>query len=594
MSATPGALSHVQLHLVSNLETLWACARWAGERREGPLCADTESAGLDPHRHRNRLIQLGDMNHGWAFPADLWGGAALEILTAYAGEIGFHNSPYDVRVMNVQHGWQPRWERTHDTLIATHLLDSMRDARLKVLAGREVDPRAVAGEKILHDAMSAQGWTWATVPVDYPGYWAYGALDPVLTAHLWHKYGSKVLSDYPGPYDLERATTRIAVGMMTAGMRIDRGFIREHIETMGQWQVQAMEWLKRYHGITTVNSNEQLGRAFERAGIQIVLWTPKGKPQMDKEALAFYRTQYPQHEPLIKTVIKARKVADIIGDHLTKYLSLADANDHVHCTIHTCRARTSRMSVTEPALQTLDRDEPVIRGCFVPDPGEVLVTIDADQIEARLCAHFSGDRRMIEMFHHADVSGISFFRQMMGDIYGIPYQETSKKDPRYTWAKNATYSWTYGAGLDKMAVTAGVTQDQMSPIYYGLKSNYPGVVALMKKLIREGRASSGRPYVTTPFGRRLYGDPGKEYALLNTLIQGHAGEILKNGAVKLDAAGMGRFLRLFIHDEIMMSVPKSMAAEVLAAATEILTDRTSYAVPLTWGGAILEDRWVKQ
>ena len=44
----PGALDDVTLHLVNNLDELWACARWAGERRDGPLFADTESSWAQP------------------------------------------------------------------------------------------------------------------------------------------------------------------------------------------------------------------------------------------------------------------------------------------------------------------------------------------------------------------------------------------------------------------------------------------------------------------------------------------------------------------------------------------------------------------
>jgi DNA polymerase-1 len=235
----------------------------------------------------------------------------------------------------------------------------------------------------------------------------------------------------------------------------------------------------------------------------------------------------------------------------------------------------------------------VVRGAFIPSPGNVFVTVDADQIEARLGAHFSGDQRMIAMFAEADRTGIDFFRQMAAQIHGTTIGDMPKSDQRRQVTKNAAYSWQFGAGLEKMAVTAGVTVDQMRPVHSGLNVLYPGIGALMKKLIRQGRASGGMPSVVTPTGRRLFSSPGKEYTLLNTLIQGHAGEILKQDAVNLDAAGYGPYMRLFVHDEILFEFPREHAEQALSDITRILTDRENYAVPITWGGTIMEERWAK-
>jgi hypothetical protein len=92
-----GVLDSVQLHKVDSADQLDACRRWLGERRD-VLCVDTESGGLSVYRDRHRLTQLGDLNHGWAFPPG-WFGAANEMVSKYTGRIGFFNSGYDWRVL---------------------------------------------------------------------------------------------------------------------------------------------------------------------------------------------------------------------------------------------------------------------------------------------------------------------------------------------------------------------------------------------------------------------------------------------------------------------------------------------------------------
>lgn len=584
-----GILDQVQLHLVDSLAALDECRRWAGQRRPEPLGVDTESAGLNVARDRCRLIQLGDCRAGWAFPADGWGGAAAEIIRDYPGELVMFNSPYDWRVLARWAGMTPRWERTHDGQLSCHIADSMRPQALKARAALDIDPRAMAGEQALHDGMSKQGWTWATVPANWAGYWAYGALDPVLTAHM-HQCHLPAVTAHRAAYDLERAYARICADMMTAGMMIDVPFVERTIAKINAYVEGSMAWLKANYGVTSVESNDQVGRALNQAGIPTAAWTGTGKPSISKDTLRLYVSMYPEHADLLQMITWCRKGSSITGRYLGKFLELRDTDDVIHYSIHSTGARaTGRSSVTDPPMQTYDRDEPVIRGAYIPRPGCVFITIDADQIEARLAAHFSRDPRMIADFHECDRLGLKFFIVMASKIYGC---QISKTDPRYTMTKNATYGQLYGAGLEKAAATAGVPVEQMRPAYEGLQQLYPRTGDLMRRLIREARAMR-RPGVQTLTGRWLWCHPGREYALTDYKCQGSAAEIMKQGAVSLAAAGLGEYLRLTIHDEFLLECPAGIAPDVLRTAEQVLTDRENFAVPLTWSGTILEREWRK-
>ena len=566
----------------------------SGERDRSAF--DTESAGLNPYRDECRLIQIGDLHTGWAAPAKLWGGGILEILRDYEGELAAHQSPYDWRVIRQFSGLELNWARIQDTLIACKLYDSLALNGLKPWSARNTDPRAIIGEQVLKEAMARNHWTWGTVPIDYPGYTAYAALDPVLTAHAWRKTGPSALGVYRRAYDMERATARIAAKMMDTGMLLDVPYIERAIEKLIAWEAQAMTWLRSEFGITSVNSGAQIERALHSVGIPTIAWTEKGAASFDKDALKLYASSYPQHRYLIETIGYARKTDKIVNTHLRKFLDLRDGDDVIHATINTMQARTSRQSVTDPPMQTFDRDVPVIRGAYRPRPDNAFVTIDADQIEARLGAHFSGDPGLIRMFHDADESGIDFFRLMAGQIFQTDPRQVDKKDIRRQLSKNSTYAKLYGSGLEKMALTAGVPVEQARPVYTAFGQLFPGPERRMNQLIRAAKAefaAGRRGYVTTPTGRRLYVDRGKEYAGLNYEFQGHAAEILKQGVIELDAAGFGPMLRLTIHDDVVLESPSEYAEQVLQEAKRILTNRETYAVPITWDGKILSERWQK-
>jgi DNA polymerase I-like protein with 3'-5' exonuclease and polymerase domains len=424
MAETDGILDRVTLHRVNDLDTLDEFRRWLGQPRQ-LLCADTESAGLNSYRDRHRLTQVGDLWDGWAFGPG-WFGAVNEVISRYPGRIGWFNSGYDWQVLQHWDGVRPRWEATDDAQLAAHIHDSQRVNKLKPRAAIEIDRRAAAFERTMNEGMAANKWNYATVPEDWAPYWQYGALDPVLTAHLLAKFLPVVRGQFSRNYDLELAYARCCANMSTAGMMIDRPYIHEWMRKITDWSAPASAWLRDYWGVTNPGSNEQVGHALDRAQVPILKRTPTGKPKADKDTLELYAAMYPEASHLINALISVKKAESIITRCFAKFLDLAGDDDVVHASIHSTGAqRTGRSSVSDPPLQQRYRDVPQIRGSFIPRPGHVFVSWDADQIEARLAAHFSRDRRMIADFAEADATGQSFFLIQAAGIYR---EQITKKD----------------------------------------------------------------------------------------------------------------------------------------------------------------------
>jgi hypothetical protein len=236
---------------------------------------------------------------------------------------------------------------------------------------------------------------------------------------------------------------------------------------------------------------------------------------MDKDALLYYQVQHPEAGEVLKTVQGLRRSEKIISTYFENFLELMTPDERLHCAIHPCAAKTSRMSSSDPNLQNLPRDDNLVRGAIIADEGHTLISADFGQIEMRMAAHFSGDKNLIETFKKADETGDPFFLQVADQVFG---ERISKKDPRYTLIKNVGYGRIYNAGVEKLAATAGVTVEQMRPVYQMFSDRFPGLDAFSRKTINEGRSNSsemGKPYVQTPTGRRLVADPGSEYKLVN-------------------------------------------------------------------------------
>jgi DNA polymerase-1 len=588
-----GPLSTVKVHFVDSIDTLMEMKRWAGERRETPMGVDTESGGLSAWHTKLRTIQVGDKHHGWCVPWDQWGGGALEILQTYEGGFTWHNLPHDAKFMKVHTGYDIPWHRTDDTLIGARIQDPTRPAGLKPLVSKLIDKTALIGQKVLDDSMKKQGWTWATVPINFGAYWAYAALDPVLNCHLWEKIIPDVQQRFGIVYDLEMAIVRIATKMMLKGAQLDPVYIEVEREKLQQFSTEARLWLKITYGITSPLSAGQISRALTELGVEISIFTDAGAPKMDKGTLEFYQktSLNPRVQELCQYVLAVRHADKLKGTYLDAFMDLADSDGILHASINTLAARTSRMSMSDPNLQNLPRDDKMIRGSIVPREGNVLVTCDLDQVEARLGAHFSEDPGLIEAFRIADNGGTDFFCTVASGIYGDDI--TNKKDPRRQPTKNVFYGSLYGAGARKMAETAGIPFEQMDPVKRAFDAAYPGLKETLERVYREAMARD-KPYIITPFGRHIPLDKERAFTQgLNSLIQGHAAEVFKVNLTRMEAAGLDEYLLLPVHDEVIADVPREMADEVAREISECMSDDTTYRVKISAGTDILAERWQK-
>lgn len=494
------------------------------------------------------------------------------------------SSKFDARFISKDTGYKWPWHRTHDTMTMAHLDDPLRPKGLKPLSAKLVDPQAASAQKLLSQGMSDNHWTWETVPIDYTYYWIYAAMDPVLTCHIYEKLAPAVFSQYKEAYDIELGATRVIAQMEAKGARINPAYCRDKATSLRQYAQDARTWLHDVHGIDKPTP-AKLTAYFLEHDHQLTKKTKSGNSlAMDKDVLDKLVLS---GDPVAATVLNIRKAEKTVTTYLDNLISSADEHDRVHPNIWVAGARTSRMSITDPALQTLPRTDPTVRTAFIPSEGNVLISCDADQIEARLMAHFSQDPGLIAAFHSEE----DFFCQIASGIFG---EKIVKGDPRRQLTKNTIYGKLYGAGALKMAETAGIDESIMVSVVRKFDTSFPGVKAMQKaidKVANQRLHDTGVAYINTPTGRRLAADDGKGYTLTNYLIQSHAAEILKRGICNLDAALPGEYMILPVHDEVVFDVPADEVDDVKRLIEETLTDMDTYAVPITWSADVMTTDW---
>jgi DNA polymerase I-like protein with 3'-5' exonuclease and polymerase domains len=599
-SERPRGLADVQLHLVDSLDDALRLKTWLSEDRgrDGVLAFDTESTGLDPAVDRVRLVQVGDSNEGWAIPLDDWRGLVKEVIRDWDGYWVMHNAKFDVAMMSQGEGIEFPLHRVHDTRYMCHILNPLEPTALKTQAAKYIDPMAASMQRQLDDLLAADRYSWATIPITREGptsvYWIYGALDPVLTHRLFELKYPGTMAEAPMAYDIELAVAWVTMFMERRGVRVDREYTTlkgfEFDVEFNELSRQCMvEW-----GVKP-NASADVIKVLLADGVKLQKFTPGGAYSLDKEVLDSL------DHPLANLVKRRRRLEKMQSTYIRRFLEHSERDGRLHPRINTIggsgksaresggmsAVKTSRMSMDTPNLQQLPRGDDditsAIRNCIVASENSTLVLTDADQIEMRVMAHLSGDEGMQRAF----MSDVDFFTALARNVYHAP--DLVKSDPRRQVTKNYGYATIYGAGIPKLAKTAGVSEDEIRKLDALFNQAYPGVKAMQRGIEREAMQrlrNEGMAYSRSPLTNRRYAAvEGKEYALVNYTIQGMSAEILKIKLLQLHAAGLGEYMILPVHDEVILDVPDDDLVEVIHAVHDIVNDENLLSIPLTWGVA---------
>jgi DNA polymerase-1 len=592
------SLDDVELHLVDDIESVTALGNWLGERRPvNALGIDTETGGFDRIKDALRLVQVGDGQQGWAIPWERWGGLIEAIIARWDGDWILHNAPFDLAFLDREGVKLPR-SRIHDTMVQSRINESHMSMALKSQASRHIDS-AAAG---LQADLAGTKWTWDNVPITYGPYWQYGALDPVLTYRLHEFHYPTVMSNAPAAYDLEMAVLWVVQNMERYGTHVDRETASRRLTQFTDHCEQIEKWTLSEYNVKA-GSNASIIEILEGHGYAFSKPTKSGAKALDAEVLGGI------DHPLAQAVLARRQAQKMASTYLRFYVERSDENDLIHPNFNTLGARTSRMSCSDPNLQNLprlgtSRFGDVVRNCFTSryvDQSYInklndantaytvadavqhgsLIMSDFDQIEMRMLAHFAQEQGMIDAFKSDGDFFVNLARQIFQDDTIV------KKDPRRQITKNAGYAKIYSAGIQKFALTAGVSVAQARDFLARFDALYPRVRAFQNEVLAtamQRQNEVGIAYARSPLtGRRHVADRRKEYALINYLVQGAAAEVNKMKLLELDAAGLGDFMFATVHDEVLLDVPGDRVLDTVDTLNKIMNDSTMLSVPITAG-----------
>jgi DNA polymerase-1 len=327
-----------------------------------------------------------------------------------------------------------------------------------------------------------------------------------------------------------------------------------------------------------------LGR---RSNRYLCPYEKSGEPSLDAEVLAEIALKDDDAAYLARDILKARR-AKHYGDYIRTMFAQLGTDGRIHPNVRPMQAATHRMSVTGVPVQQFPREDPRPRGCIHADAGQVILSADYAQVEFRVGAAVSGDPVM-----RADIlNGVDLHAATATAMFGETFTKLERQRAK-----------PVGFGRLYMGTARGIHAGMMKadpetcpPIglvkkgIAGYDRRYRGSIQWGNRLM--GQVKAGNPVLVTATGRPLIVD--KPWAAPNYAIQSVARDIFAHGINRLWKTGLGHYLRLVVHDEVVMSIPsdEAEALHIMDAVQEAMST-TFKGIPIITEAQLLGERWAK-
>lgn|GEM_PF-996964 len=550
---------------------------WLNTRTEAPLALDTETSGLQVFgRSFNiRLVQVGDTREAWVLQWSVFRDIITECIRRHKRWL-LHNAAYDLQVLNRVAGIriEEMTARVMDTIILSKLVEPHRRGghKLKPLSEQYVDENALDTADGLNDHFRRLGFTkdtgWALIPIDDELYNRYAGLDVIYTARLYEALAPLVRQKLLVELAQFEHTIQGYLNLMRRkGIRIDAGYAARQREEFLREGEEHLRVVREQYGLENLNSTRQVERALLESGAELIERNKTGY-KVGKEVLLPLAGMdeywgdiegFENPNPLARHIALGKRSFRFADAYLGKFLDLMDEAQRIHPNVTGLEARTSRMAVSDPPLQQLPAGDWKVRRAIVADPGMDIISADYAQIEMRLVAELANIRRMKE----AILNGLDLHGYTAELAYGPGYTKQNR-----THMKGAGFGIVYGGGAKGLAPKLGISLAQSTAVVRAYNRVYPEIKRYSNKLQRDAKRNGME--LRSPTGRILALDRDRTYAAINYMIQSTAADVLKNAMEALFTGGLGEYLLMPVHDELIAQAPTEDAEDVARAIRETM------------------------
>lgn len=324
-------------------------------------------------------------------------------------------------------------------------------------------------------------------------------------------------------------------------------------------------------GEFNINSPKQLGEIlFIKLGLK-----PKNQKKTGSGALSTKESELEKMRdmhPIIPFIFEYREFQKLLSTYIDVIPDLLDSNDRLHAKFLQAGTTTGRLASSDPNLQNIPNHSELgknIRRAFIAEKNNVLLSIDYSQVEIRIAAFLSNDKKLIDIFKN----GEDVHTAVASEVFGVSKDKVDKEMRRK--AKVINFGIMYGMGVNSLKVQLDSTREEAQKYLDEYFNKFSGLARYLENVKAETEKLG---YTETFFGRRRYFEGMRskipfiramaERMAINAPIQGTEADLIKLAMVKIDEFIKKESLQekvkltLQVHDELVYEVAEDMADKV--------------------------------
>jgi DNA polymerase-1 len=471
------------------------------------------------------------------------------------------NIKYDAHVF-LNHGIHLKGIK-HDTMLQSYVTESHQSHGMDNLSLRHLGHTCVSYEDVAGKGVNQLKFNQVDINVASH----YSSEDADVTLQLNQFFNPTIESDVSLKFiyeNIEMPAAGVLLKIERNGVLVDDKKLNAQSHEIGKKILLLEEEAYQLAGqpFNLASPKQLQDILFNKLGIKSLKKTPSGAPSTDEEVLQDLALDY----PLPKLLLEHRSLSKLKSTYTDKLPKMINANTgRIHTSYNQAVAITGRLASSDPNLQNIPirtLEGRKIREAFIANEGSSILSADYSQIELRIMAHLSQDKRLLEAFKNNE----DIHKSTAAEIFGCDLGSVSQEQRRY--AKVINFGLIYGMSVFGLSKSLGIERSAASNYIETYFARYPGV----KRYMEEAKLfAKDKGYVETFFGRRLWipeinssngiRRAAAERAAINAPMQGTAADLIKLAMISVDQwlsqnTHLKTKMIMQVHDELVFEVPQ--------------------------------------
>ncbi|MDR1522875.1 MAG: DNA polymerase I [Endomicrobium sp.] len=402
---------------------------------------------------------------------------------------------------------------------------------------------------------------------------------------FWAKIAGEKLNNLF--FNIEMPLIEVLSEMEIAGIKVDHSFLHKFNEQIVS-ELKKSEY--EIYGIAdkefNINSPKQLANImFEKLQLPVIKKTKTGYSTDEEVLLALSSYK------IASEILKYRELQKIKNTYIDPIINYCTYyGNRIHTVFNQAVTATGRLSSTDPNLQNIPIKSMYgkeFRKAFIAQEETIFVSADYSQIDLRVLAHISKDKKLVEDFNN----GADIHSATAREIFGVPESQPLPENLRSA-SKAINFGIVYGISPFGLAKQLNVSMLQAKEYIDKYLAKYEGVKFWMKQVISEALRTG---YVCTITGRvrympelrstsRIIKNAGERIAL-NMPVQGSSADIIKIAMIniynELKKDNCKSLMLLQVHDDLLFEVPKQEKENLILLIKNKMENAVKLSVPLS-------------